>query len=377
MTDKVSDELADLTLPLNPKQTKLLQEIRKDVAKELKDLGDSSFDDDLRLWRFIRGFKYDRVKSAEVIRNSIAWRKKRDAASIASKSNTLQESSYPFASQARALYPMIELPSDAVDRKGALLWWVRYGKIDPEPLQNFKLTLDELEEYLTYRYEAQTERLQQLSKKTNRLERYYIVLDLAGLSMKHTGSWCRQTFKKVSSVLSSNYCESTYKITIINAPLIFRTVWSVIKPWLPERTVKKITIVGGDYLKRLKEDIDPMYIPEEYGGKCKVSVVPALPRPDLTKYTKKVNVLAGKKDDTCVFKMKKGENMRWRIVVANGKDIDFTIRFEKDLEVEKRSGEIAASGRFAAPSDGTLYVLLDNSRAWMVSRDVEVMMCPN
>jgi len=38
----------------------------------------------------------------------------------------------------------------------------------------------------------------------------------------------------------------------------------VIKPWLPERTVKKITIVGGDYLKRLKEDIDPMYIPEEY-----------------------------------------------------------------------------------------------------------------
>ena len=105
MTDKVSDELADLTLPLNPyvlvrsrtrlrtqknvfyffnyrKQTKLLQEIRKDVAKELKDLGDSSFDDDLRLWRFIRGFKYDRVKSAEVIRNSIAWRKKRDAACV-------------------------------------------------------------------------------------------------------------------------------------------------------------------------------------------------------------------------------------------------------------------------------------------------------
>ena len=78
-----------------------------------------------------------------------------------------------------------------------------------------------------------------------------------------------------------------------------------------------------------------------------------------------------------MFKMKKGENRRWRILVANGKDIDFTIRFEKDLEVEKRSGEIAASGRFAAPSDGTLYVLLDNSRAWMVSRDVEVMMCPN
>ena len=246
------------------KQTQLLQEVRKEVQKDLDDLGDSSFDDDLRLWRFIRGFKYDRVKSVEVIRNSVSWRKKRNVASIVSKSKALQESSYPFASQARALYPMIELPPAAVDRKGALLWWVRYGKIDPEPLQNFKLTLDELEEYLTYRYEVQTERLQQLSKKTNRLERYYIVLDLEGLSMKHTGSWCRQTFKKVSSVLSSNYCESTYKITIINAPLIFRTIWSVIKPWLPERTVKKITIVGGDYLKRLNEDIDPMYIPEEY-----------------------------------------------------------------------------------------------------------------
>ena len=114
-----------------------------------------------------------------------------------------------------------------------------------------------------------------------------------------------------------------------------------------------------------------------YGGKCKISVVPALPRPDLAKYTKKLNIVAGSKNDSSVFKMKKGENMRWRIVVANGKDIDFTIRFEKDVEVEKRSGEIAASGRFTAPSDGTLCVLLDNSRAWMVARDVEIMMCPD
>ena len=355
----------------------MLQEVRKEIAKELKDLGDASFDDDLRLWRFIRGFKYDKKKSVEVIRNSIAWRKKEDVSTIAASTMKLKESSYPFASQARSLYPMVELPPSAVDRKGALLWWVRYGQIDPEPLGTLKITLDELEEYLIYRYEAQTERLQRRSKTTNMLERYYIVIDLEGLSMKHTGSWCRQTFKKVSSVLSSNYCESTYKITIINAPLIFRTVWSVIKPWLPERTVKKISIVGADYLKRLHEDIDPMYIPELYGGTCKVNVTPALPRPDVSKYTNKINILAGKTDkDSCVFKMKKGESMRWRILVENGKDIDFKICFEKVL-VEKRSSAVAASGRFKAPSDGALRISLDNSRAWMVARDVNVTMCPN
>lgn len=55
---------------------------------------------------------------------------------------------------------------------------------------------------------------------------------------------------------------------IINAPYLFSTVWSLIKPWLDEATVRKIHILGKNPQKELSNYIDPSALPAELGGSC-------------------------------------------------------------------------------------------------------------
>ncbi|KIK59964.1 hypothetical protein GYMLUDRAFT_43991 [Collybiopsis luxurians FD-317 M1] len=58
------------------------------------------------------------------------------------------------------------------------------------------------------------------------------------------------------------------KFYIINAPWLFSGVWTVIKPWLDEVTVAKITILGKDYKDTLLALILKENLPKELGGGC-------------------------------------------------------------------------------------------------------------
>ncbi|WVQ75664.1 hypothetical protein IAR50_005293 [Cryptococcus sp. DSM 104548] len=56
---------------------------------------------------------------------------------------------------------------------------------------------------------------------------------------------------------------------IINAPYLFSTVWSLIKPWLDEATVRKIHILGRNYKTELLQFIPKENLPVSLGGICK------------------------------------------------------------------------------------------------------------
>jgi hypothetical protein len=60
------------------------------------------------------------------------------------------------------------------------------------------------------------------------------------------------------------------KMFIINAPMLFTTVWTVVKRMLDEVTVKKIQILGSNYKSALLEVIDADNLPEFLGGNCKI-----------------------------------------------------------------------------------------------------------
>ena len=53
---------------------------------------------------------------------------------------------------------------------------------------------------------------------------------------------------------------------IINAPMVFSTMWSLIKPLVDPRTQNKIHIWRSNYLKELKQYIDVDQIPSSFGG---------------------------------------------------------------------------------------------------------------
>lgn len=53
----------------------------------------------------------------------------------------------------------------------------------------------------------------------------------------------------------------------INAPAIFSRAFDMVKGFLPERTKKKITVCGTNFLEELKQWIPGEYISVRYGGK--------------------------------------------------------------------------------------------------------------
>ena len=58
-------------------------------------------------------------------------------------------------------------------------------------------------------------------------------------------------------------------VYVINAPWAFTTVWSFVKPWLDEVTVRKINIVAHhDVKSTLLSQIDAASLPKQFGGTC-------------------------------------------------------------------------------------------------------------
>ena len=80
------------------------------------------------------------------------------------------------------------------------------------------------------------------------------------------GCASRQAF---NGIFGDNYPESVEKMFIINAPLIFRTVWGFISPLMDKRTRDKTSILGGqkDFAPKLLEWVPALNLPVFLGGK--------------------------------------------------------------------------------------------------------------
>ena len=75
-------------------------------------------------------------------------------------------------------------------------------------------------------------------------------------------SWLRSFVK----MTQDNYPETVHKCYIVNAPWAFSSIWSIIKPWLAERTIKKVEVLGKDYQAVLEREIEAECLPVFLGG---------------------------------------------------------------------------------------------------------------
>lgn len=58
------------------------------------------------------------------------------------------------------------------------------------------------------------------------------------------------------------------QLAIVNAPMSFTFIWSIIKPWLSKETVDKVDILGSDYQEVLLRLVDQDNLPASLGGAC-------------------------------------------------------------------------------------------------------------
>lgn len=234
--------------------------IPQDTSAQTQKLGYDRYDDQTLL-RFLRARKFDLPRAKLMWETNEKWRKDFGADEIAANGFH-----YPEQAEVDKYYPQFY---HKTDRAGRPIYIEQLGKLDINKL--YALTTQERQlKHLVAEYEKFLgERLQACSKQKGELvETSCTILDLhnAGIS----------TFYKVkdyvsaASAIGQNYYPETMgNMFIVNAPYLFSTVWSLIKPWLDEATVRKIHILGKNYKAELSTYIDPAHLPADLGGSCK------------------------------------------------------------------------------------------------------------
>ncbi|KAI8340691.1 CRAL-TRIO domain-containing protein [Chlamydoabsidia padenii] len=80
--------------------------------------------------------------------------------------------------------------------------------------------------------------------------------------------------KQVADYVQSYYPETLNRLFVVNAPSAFLVMWKIVKPWLNEKTLDKVQILGKDYPTELLKYIDREALPSFLGGDCTCSHMP-------------------------------------------------------------------------------------------------------
>ena len=115
------------------------------------------------------------------------------------------------------------------------------------------------QELMIKRMDAQTCRL------GRKIEKQVVVLNMKGLTYTLDPT-ALSAFLRTVKIDEACYPQRLETFFIINSPWFFRAVWALISPFIDPVTSTKIRILGGDYLKVLREAIDDDQIPVEWGG---------------------------------------------------------------------------------------------------------------
>ncbi len=94
-----------------------------------------------------------------------------------------------------------------------------------------------------------------------------IVFDCLNISMKN---FSLAVMKRIFHEVFNYYVERLFKIYVLHADFLTRSIYRILKPFIPVRTVEKIIFVGSDrkeIFETLSEDLDIDNIPKRYGGK--------------------------------------------------------------------------------------------------------------
>ncbi|GAA93854.1 uncharacterized protein L969DRAFT_70208 [Mixia osmundae IAM 14324] len=218
--------------------------------------------DDATLLRFLRARKFDLPKSKLMFEDSSKWRKSYKVDEL------YQNFDYKERAQVDEYYPKFY---HKIDRDGRPIYIEQLGKLDVAKLYSVTTPERQLQALVVEYEKFLRERLPICSNiKGELVETSCTIMDLNNVGISQF--WKVKNFVQEASQISQyNYPETMGKFYIINAPYLFTTVWSLVKGWLDEVTVAKITILGANYQETLLAQIPAENLPDFLGGKCHCS----------------------------------------------------------------------------------------------------------
>lgn len=249
--------------------------------------------------------------------------------------------------------------------------FTRVSLLDPVSYMG-NITPEMLTEYVSYVFAKKIGMFTRVTREKGFIVRGVRIIDLDGLGMSHLSNEMLKYLQNVVGPAQKNFPEHMYKVFIINAPSIFSVGWAVIKSFLPERSIKKIAIMGANYKDTLLQYIPADQLPSCYGGNN--------PNPvwidNEAKYTKtKIPARDSIKIEKAVWK---SSRVLWnfRTIYA---DIGFKVQFVSSRE--KKTVDIVPQsrvesfkkiikGEYFPKESGTIMVVFDNSYSMWTAKDI-------
>ncbi|OMJ78324.1 hypothetical protein SteCoe_21879 [Stentor coeruleus] len=251
MEARRAQEMPSLLDNLTPEERKTLDQFREAVPVKAHDHV---------LARFLRARKFVFEKSLEMYNNYLKWR-------IDQRVDEVASYDFPEFQTVKSIYPH---GFHKTDRLGRSIYIERLGNLDINHL--FSITTDErMIRYYIREYESMIKlRIPACSIAAGCLiEQTFTILDLGGSSTKLMKKNVYNFVKLASGMAQDFYPEILGKMFIINTPMLFSVAWKIIKPWLDERTQKKISTEGSKYQVKLLEYVAPENLPDFFGGTCR------------------------------------------------------------------------------------------------------------
>lgn len=255
---------------LTPEQAQALSEVK--VRLQQAELFNEERHDDHFLLRFLRARKFNLDNAFVMLKNFEEWRKEWEVDRL------VNEFELPNADKIRELYPRFY---HQVDKLGRPVYCEQIGKVDvnkifdslcpdeTDPKVKYDTAMKLMLKYFIVGYEHLLKvRFPACSEKEGRhIEQCYTILDMKGVSLSQANTvipFVRETAK----IAQDYYPEMMGRMVIVNAPMLFRGAFTLVKPFLDSVTQSKIEIIGSNYQPTLEKDIPAENIPTLFGGSC-------------------------------------------------------------------------------------------------------------
>ena len=227
------------------------------------------------LMRFLRARKYQVDEAVSAYRDMLIWRQENQV-------DALLDEDDPCEKYYQCMAPHRD---HGFDRLGHPIYWESTGRVRaPKMLKIGKadgVSVESIIRRNTKHMEYFSRLCRQQSEKTGRyIGKVIVVYDMTDLTYTLDGTSI-DMFKALTHNNTNYYPETMWKTYIINAPVTFRAIWAMVKPFLDPVVVTKISILGKKYLDKMVEGqpgstdagIELDQIPAQLGGLCRCSGV--------------------------------------------------------------------------------------------------------
>jgi hypothetical protein len=158
------------------------------------------------------------------------------------------------------------------DKLGRPIYIEIQSKIDLKKV--FKVTSEErIIKFYIKEYERLLKyRLPACSTVANKIiEQSLTIIDVEGLGISLVTGEVKKFLKLAANVGQNYYPEMLGQMVIINSGFFFKALWTIVRGFIDEKTVKKIIIEKSKYKEKLLELIDEENLPSFLGGSCTCS----------------------------------------------------------------------------------------------------------